>query len=525
MRVWATYLAAVSLAPAQVSYERIAAAGREPHNWLTYSGNYQGHRFSGLKQIDTTNAHKLRPAWVHQMDLIYRLETSPLVVDGVMYISEPPSNVTALDARTGKSFWHYHRRQVNDAMHCCGHVNRGLAMLGDKLFLATIEAKLVALDAATGRARWETEMDSYKLGYSGTGAPLVVKDKVIAGIAGGEFGARGFLDAYNAADGVRSWRRYTIPEAGEAGVETWKGDSYKTGGGPTWVTGVYDPELNLLYWGTGNPAADFNDELRKGDNLYTNSLLALNADTGRMQWHFQFTPGDVFDWDATQVPVLADAVVDGVMRKLVVTANRNGFYYVLDRRTGEFLRGVPFVEQNWAKGLDAKGRPVKLGLEPTEMGTLVLPGVDGASNWPSPAYHPDLKLYYIAAREDGNIVYKGDPNRQPNLAMTGGGWQRLPSKDRWGAVRALRVATGEKAWEFRLQQPPWTGLLATAGGLVFGGTEEGDFFALDAATGKLLWRFAVGGRVYANPISYAVDGKQFVAIACGQSIFSFALEP
>ncbi|MBZ5606102.1 MAG: PQQ-binding-like beta-propeller repeat protein, partial [Acidobacteriia bacterium] len=262
-----------------------------------------------------------------------------------------------------------------------------------------------------------------------------------------------------------------------------------------------------------------------GDNLYTNSLIAVDADTGARKWFFQFTPGDVFDWDATEIPVLVDTPVDGKPRKLVVMANRNGFYYVLDRETGTFLRGVPFAKQNWAKGLDASGKAISNGLKPTAAGTLVYPSVDGAANWYSPAYHPDLKLFFIAAREDGGVVFKSDPHQDRNLVMVGGSWQRLSPSERSGAVRALKVATGELVWEFHLQQPPWSGLLATAGGLVFGGTEEGDFFALDASTGKLLWRFFTGGRIVANPVSYAVNGKEYVAIAAGQSIFSFALEP
>jgi alcohol dehydrogenase (cytochrome c) len=525
VRWWIATAVLAATGAAQVTHQRIAAAGDEAQNWLTYSGNYQGHRFSGLKQIDTSNVGKLRPAWVFQMDLTYRLQTSPLVVDGVMYLTEPPSNAIALDARSGRPFWRYKRPLVRDVTHCCGHVNRGMAILGDTLFLGTIEAHMVALDARTGIVRWDRTMDAYKGGYSSTGAPLAIPGKVISGIAGGEFGARGFLDSYDPENGQRLWRLYTVPAAGEPGVETWKGDSWRTGGGPTWLTGTYDPVLKLLYWGTGNPAADFNNELRDGDNLYTNSLLAVDPETGRRKWHFQFTPNDVFDWDATEVPVLVDAPFDGNMRKLVVMANRNGFYYVLDRQTGQFLRGVPFATQNWAKGLDpVSGRPVSLGLKPSAGGTLVFPEIDGATNWFSPSYHPGLNLFYVSAREAGGLAFKGDPNRQPNLVMVGGSWQKAPARERWGAVRALKVDTGEKVWEFKLQQPPWAGILSTAGGLVFSGTEDGDFFALDAANGKLLWHFATGGRINANPISYSVGGKQFVAIASGQAMFAFALE-
>ena len=334
---------------AQVPYQRILKAHSEPGSWLTYSGDYQGHGYSALDQINTGNISGLKVAWIYQTGLTHHFETVPLVFDGIMYITEPPSNVTALDLRTGRPIWTYRRSLPKGITVCCGQVNRGLAALDDQLFLGTVDAHLVALDMRTGRVRWDVEVANYREAYSITVAPLAVKDKVIVGIAGAEYGIRGFLDAYDAKTDNRAWRFWTVPGPGEPGNETWQGDSWKTGGAPTWVTGAYDPESNLVYWGTGNPSPDFAGDDRKGDNLYSDSIVALDADTGKLKWYFQFTPHDVLDMDANQVPVLVDAEFRGRPRKLVLFANRNGFYYVLDRLTGEFLVGKQFARQNWAK--------------------------------------------------------------------------------------------------------------------------------------------------------------------------------
>jgi len=516
-------LAAASLftqvAPAQVTPERLVKA--DPANWLTYSGTYSGQRHSALRQINTANVSGLRPVWVHQMDLNHKLETSPLVIDGIMYITEPPSNVTALDARTGRPFWTYRRPQPPDSRLCCGLVNRGAAAIGDLIVVGTVDAHLVALDARTGAVRWDRVVEDYRQGYSITAAPLAVKDKIIVGVAGGELGIRGFVDAYDAATGRRVWRFYTVPEPGQTGGDTWGGDSWKTGGAPTWLTGTYDPALNLLYWATGNPGPDWNGDSRPGDNLYSDCVLALNPDTGKLVWHFQFMPHDEFDWDANQIPVLVDTPAE----KLLVTANRNGFYYVLDRVTGKFLKSMPFVKQNWAERIDEKGRPVrKPGITPSPSGVTVYPGVNGGTNWFSPAYSPATQLFYVAAREEGSVVFKNEVVRRPGDWFTGGGWRKIVDDPRTGAIRALHVRTGELAWEFKLSQPPWAGLLSTAGGLLFGSTDEGDFFALEAAKGSLLWRFPAGGRMYANPITFGADGDQYVAIASGQAIFCFGLK-
>ncbi|MBI3665881.1 MAG: PQQ-dependent dehydrogenase, methanol/ethanol family [Acidobacteria bacterium] len=509
----------------QLTYERIRKAEAEPGHWLTYSGNYQGHRHSPLRQITTANIGRLKPVWVYQTQDLNAFETTPLVVDGIMYISEPPSNATALDIRTGRPLWAYRRNIPEDVRVCCGQVNRGLAMLDDLLFVGTVDAHLVALDAKTGRLHWDVELADYKTGHSITVAPLAVKDKVIVGISGGEYGVRGFLDAYDAKTGKLVWRFWTVPGPGEPGHETWAGDSWKTGSATTWVTGSYDPELNLLYWGTGNPGPDYNSEVREGDNLYSDSLLALDPDTGKLRWYFQFTPHDAHDWDSTHVPVLVDGAVHGAARKLVVMANRNGFYYVFDGQTGEFLSGQAYAKQTWAKGLDDRGKPILIpNMYPSIEGTVVYPGLHGGTNWFSPSYSPQTNLFYVAVREEGTTFYVGAAEHRPGAWFAGGGIRGIPGVEPSGSVKALEVETGKTRWEFPLHSPPWTGLLSTAGGLVFGGTNEGHFFALDAATGKPLWRFPTGGAVLAGPISYLSEGKQHVAIAAGHALFVFAVD-
>ena len=523
MRLLAAFLLTWS-AGAQVTYERIRDASKEPGSWLTYSGNYNGQRFSPLTQIHAGNVARLKVAWIYQIPSMHKVETTPLVADGVMYITEPPSNVSALDLRTGRRLWNYNRRIPEDVRVCCGQVNRGVAILGDLVFVGTVDAYLVALDSKTGIKRWETKVAEYKTGHGITVAPLAVKDKVVIGIAGGEYGIRGFLDAYDAKTGKRAWRCWTVPGPGEPGNETWGGDSWKTGGAPTWVTGAYDPDLNLIYWGTGNPGPDWNGDVRPGDNLYADSLLGIDADSGKLKWHFQFTPHDVHDWDANQVPVLYDSVVRGQPRKLVATANRNAFYYVLDRTSGEFIVGKPYVKQTWASGLDDRGRPIRLpNTFPSVEGTRVWPTVGGGTNWYSPSYSPKTKLFYVATTEASDLYYLGEADYRPGLTFFGGTHRRYEDADAYGAIRAYHVDTGVEAWQYRLHSFTGAGVLSTAGGLVFGAA-EGSFFALDAATGKRLWRFQTGGGIGSNPMSYMSDGKQHVAIASGNDILTFALE-
>jgi alcohol dehydrogenase (cytochrome c) len=512
-----------------ITYERLLKAPEEPGNWLTYSGDYRSHHYSTLKQITAENVHRLRARWIYQMHK-QKVESTPIVVDGVMYVTRPPSDVIALDAETGRALWTYEHRLPGRVYVCCGEVNRGVAILGDTLFLTTLDAKLIALDARAGRVLWKRDLADPSLNYTATGAPLVVKDKVIVGIAGAEGGIRGFLDAYDARTGERAWRFWTIPAPGEPGAETWEGESWRYGGGSTWLTGSFDPELNLLYWGTGNPGPDYNGDVRPGDNLYSCSLLALDPDTGTLKWHFQLTPHDTRDWDATQVPVLLDAPVGGRPRKLVVMPSRNGFYYALDRQTGEFLFAKPFVKQTWAKEIDNNGRPVvNPGQEPTSEGNeTIWPGVDGGHNWMSPSYNPETKLLYFNAREERRRFFKTDaPEFQAGEAFFGGGGgggARFRPEESWGKLVALTPETGEIRWEHRILTPPWAGVLSTAGNLVFSATPSGNFYALDARTGRELWRFNGGDRVYASPVTFLSRGRQMITIPIGDVLIAFGLE-
>jgi alcohol dehydrogenase (cytochrome c) len=508
---------------AQVPYDRILNANREPGNWLTYSGNYLGHRFSPLDEIKVRNVAGLKVKWAYQFP-DGRTEVSPIVVDGVMYVTGPNS-AAALDTRTGRTLWTWKRPIPPDYQSIgFGRVNRGPAILDDKLYVATLDCVVVALDIKSGQERWSTKVTDYRPGYSMTLAPLAIRGKVVVGVSGGEAGVRGFLDAYDSRTGRRAWRFWTIPAPGEPGHETWSGDAWKTGSGATWVTGSYDPQLNLVYWGVGNPGPDWNGDSRPGDNLYTCSLIALDGDTGALRWHFQFTPHDTHDWDSTHVPVLFEAEIRGKTRKLVAIANRNAFYYVLDRESGEFLVGKPYARQTWAKGLDDRGRPImNPGNEPTEKGAKVFPNLNGATVWASPSFHPQLGLFYVAVREKGATYFKGEANYRPGTFFAGGGEQELPLDNAWGAVRALEATTGRMVWEFRLHSPPWAGVLSTAGRVVFGGSDEGNFFALDANTGKPLWDFQTGGPIVANPISFAIDGRQHIAIAADRVLYVFGL--
>ncbi len=524
---FALWLLLCGVVCAQVPFERLVNADAEPGMWLTYSGNFQAHRFSRLDQITPKNVDRLKVAWVYQAPDRGRFETSPLVVDGVMYLTEPPTRVTALDLRTGRKLWSWQRTQARSAkMIGFGPTNRGVAILDNTVYVGTLDCYLVALDARSGAVRWETKVAENTLGYSLTAAPLAIDGRIIVGISGGEAGIRGFLDAYDAKTGKLAWRTYTIPAPGEPGAETWTGDRWKMGGAPTWVTGSYDPQLKLLYWGTGNPGPDWNGDVRPGDNLYSCSLLAIDPATGRIKWHFQYTPHDTHDWDACQIPVLLDARIQGRDRKVVVMANRNAFYYVLDRETGEFLLGTPYAKQTWAKGLDAKGRPIVLpNTDPSLEGTLVWPALNGATNWYSPSYNPLTGQLYVAVRERSSYYYKGEVEFKPGTFYAGGGERAVDGDEKaWGAIRAIQAATGKIDWEFRLQTPPWSGTLATAGGLVFSGTDEGNFFALDARTGKPLWEFQTGAPMAANPISFLIDGKQHIAMPSGQALFVFGCQ-
>jgi alcohol dehydrogenase (cytochrome c) len=513
-----------SAAFAQVPFSRIAgAADNDPGSWLTYSGDYFGHRFSPLTEITPANARQLHVRWAYQFPNP-RTEVSPIVSDGVMYVTGP-NTAAALDLSTGRELWTWKRLIPSDYNSIgFGRTSRGPAILDETLYVATLDCYVVALDIHSGIERWTTKVEDYKAAYSMTLAPLAIRDKVVVGVSGGEAGIRGFVDAYEAKTGKRAWRFYTIPGPGEPGHETWPGESWKTGGGPTWVTGAYEPATNIVYWGVGNPSPDWNGDSRPGDNLFTCSLIALDGDTGALKWHFQFMPHDTHDWDSAHVPVLFDVAVRGMPRKLIAVADRNAFYYVLDRTTGAFVAGRAYAKQTWASGLDNQGRAVKLpGIEPTEEGTLLWPNSNGATLWFSPSFSPVTDLFYVAVREVGAKYYKREAEYKPGSPFGGGGEDTIPIDEQSGAIRALDAASGHQKWEFKLKLPPWAGVMSTAGGLLFGGSFEGVFFALDAATGKPVWDFQMGGPIAANPISFNIDGHQHVAIAADRVLFVFGL--
>ena len=508
-------------AGAQVTFERLLNSAKEPENWLTYSGDYAGRRFSPLDQINPGNARTLVAKWVYQTAGTGKLETTPLVVDGILYATGQDDRAFALDGRTGRPIWLYQRQLPSDIRPCCGRVNRGLAILGDKVVFGTLDAHLIALDAKTGSVIWDVAAADYKLGYSFTAAPLAVKNLIVLGVSGGEYGVRGFIDAYEATTGERKWRFNTVPGPGEPGHDTWEGDSWKVGGAPAWNTGTYDPSTNQLFWPTGNPAPSNRGEGRAGDNLYSNSLLALNADTGKLNWYFQYTKHDEHDWDATQVPVM----IDTGSKHLIAQANRNGFFYVIDRANGKLLSANAYGKITWSDSKDAEGRPVaNQGAKPTPEGHTVCPGALGATNWMAPTYDPQTGLFYVTAREQCDIFSTAPQPYEAGHAYYGSAY--FPSDNAepyWGALRAIDPATGQMKWEFRHPSPSWSGALSTAGGVIFTGDAEGNFIALDAQSGKALWHFEMGGEVYASPMAFAVDGKQYVAIAAGSAVYSFGL--
>ncbi len=515
---------------ADTPYAALLADEANGADWLSYSGGYKSERFSPLSQINTVNVDQLKVKWAYQMQPTGisgagLQETTPLVADGIMYITESPSSVTALDARSGRMLWHFVPDIANDVLNIgFPRINRGVALLDDKVYVATLDARLIALDARTGAVRWQSVVADNDLGFSLTLAPLALDGKIIVGVSGAEAGVRAYIDAYDAVSGERLWRTFTVPAPGEPGSETWQGDAWQTGGGSTWLTGSFDPELDLLYWTTGNPAPDWNGDLRPGDNLFTCSVLALDPDTGEMQWHFQYTPHDTHDWDANQIPVLVDAEFEGQQRKLLALANRNAFYYLLDRETGEYLLGEEYSYQTWAEGIDDTGRPIVIpGTDPNREGNLIWPSLQGATNWFSPSYNPQTEQFFVPNRRMGALYFKADVEYVPGQPFLGGGEQALDGDDASGAVISLDATTGEMQWEFVLQTPPWSGVMATGGGLVFGSSNEGNFFALDAEDGNPLWNFNTGAHVRTNPMGFAVDDEQRVAIIGGQTLFVFGL--
>jgi alcohol dehydrogenase (cytochrome c) len=501
----------------------------KPGEWPTYHGKLSGNRHSSLNEITAANVSRLAMRWMFPVEKARRLQGTPVVVDGVMYVTTV-NEAYAIDAVSAKQIWHYARpvtpSLVGDA---AGGINRGVAVLNDKLFMVTDNAHLLALDRATGALVWDVEMNDSSKHYGATSAPLVVKDLVISGTSGGDEGARGFIDAYRASNGEHVWRFWTIPEKpGDPQSETWVGRALEHGCGTAWFTGAYDPGADLLYWPTGNPCPDYNGDERKGDNLYSDSVLALEPSTGKLRWHYQFTPHDLHDWDSAEPLLLADIELNRRQRKVLMQGNRNGFFYVLDRITGEFIGAEPFVHKlTWASGIGKDGRPMLLpNSDPTPEGTKVCPSVDGASNWMSTAYNPNTKLFYLMTLEACNIFTKSDAWWERGKSFYGGGTKRVPGEVRQKVLRAIDPTTRKIVWELPQtgRGTTWGGLLSTNGGLIFYCDDSGTFAAVDAKTGKPLWQFQANQNWHASPMTYAVNGKQYVAIAAGSNVLAFALQ-
>ncbi|HJZ71166.1 MAG TPA: PQQ-dependent dehydrogenase, methanol/ethanol family [Vicinamibacterales bacterium] len=516
-----------------VTVDRLVKSAAEPHNWLMYWGDYHATHYSALTQIAAGNVDRLRAAWAYPMPGESVLEATPVVVDGVMYMTQPGA-VVALDARTGRQIWRSARAQKVRSPYEINPFNRGVAIAGHRLFVGTLDAALVALDARTGLALWETQVADTMLGYSLTSAPLVVKDKVLVGITGGEFGARGFLDAYDAATGTRLWRWYSVPAPGEFGNDTWKGDSWKFGGSPMWLTGSYDPDLNLVYWTVGNPGPQIDRSARGDlDNLFSDSVVAIDPDSGQRRWHYQFTPNDGHDWDSCQAVMLVDRMWRGRQRKLLLHADRNGMFYVLDRTNGQFLAATPFVYQNWNTGFAAAGRPIVVpGSNSSREGSFfVYPTLGGGTNFQAPSYDAATGLVYLEYSENGQ-TYVSTPvpfeeGRQYIGRDTSAGTRASPKPGEPGpsaGIRAIDPETGKTVWDFGIFRGSLTnGVLATAGGVLFASLRDGNIVALDSRTGRHLWHFQTGGNNAASPMSYAVGGRQFVALAAGNTLYAFAL--
>ena len=509
-------------ATGNVDYERILDARSEPQNWLTYYGTYDGQRYSELDQITKETVKRLSPAWVFQAGSVgmqsgsstYSNEASPIVVEGVMYVSGPDGKCWALDAKTGEELWRYKHASPYDVSLCCGNVNRGVAVGHGKVYMATLNAHVVALDATTGEKVWDTTAGDVRAGESRTAAPVLAKDMVIVGSSGGEFGTRGCLDAFDAHTGERRWRRYMIPKPGEPGSETWPadGEAWQRGGGNCWVTPTYDPELELLYPGTGNPAPDFDGAVRPGDNLYTDSVVAVDVNTGEIRWHYQFTPHDLWDYDSTMENLLFEGP-DG--RKLLAHADKNGYFFVLDRTNGELVRVFPFVDRiTWGE-ISPEGK-VTAKVYPDEEGVPVhfWPGPAGGKEWTHMSYSRQTGLIYVPVQEVGATATRRRREFKESIPYWGAG-VAVDIEDFYGYVAAIDPNTGEEKWRWRNEYPMCASTLTTAGGLVFQGTPTGQFVALDAETGEKLWEFQCGSGHHSSPSTYSVDGRQYVAVPTG----------
>jgi alcohol dehydrogenase (cytochrome c) len=495
-------------------------------SWTSYNGDYTGRRYSTLNEITTANVAQLRTAWVFHPGNSQRLEVTPVVVRGIMYITSA-NDVFALDSRTGRSLWHYQRPISSGLLDdAAAHKSRGVAVWQDSVYAETDDAHLLRLDARSGSLIWDVEYAEKSKHYGATSAPLVVKNEIVVGSSGGDSGVRGFVAAYDALTGKQKWRLWTIPGPGEFGSSSWPGKSYLYGGATTWMPGTYDPALNTLYWTTSNAAPDFVGDTRPGDDLYTACVLALDADSGKLKWYFQFTPHDLYDYDATETPVLIDTQENGAKRHLLVQANRNGFFYVLDRTNGKFLHATPFVEKlNWAKEIDSSGRPVLSGRIPSADGTYICPGIVGATNWFSPSYNPNTGLFYFMALENCNIYFAKPEAFARGETYYNTGTKRVPDEHAQKILLAFSVPDGKPVWRYPQtgRGNSWGGTLTTASGLVFFADDADSLEAVDASNGEPLWHFNTGQRIDASPMTYAIDGVQYVSVAAGSDLFSFAL--
>ena len=496
-----------------VTTEILGNAQAYSDRWVSYGKTYGAWRYMPDDQINRDTVTGLRPVWIKQTGVTGgAFEVTALVNDGRMYLTTANSHLIVVDPLTGAELWRYDHEFENVDL-CCGPHNRGVGLYEDKVFWGTLDAHLLAFDAATGIQLWDAEVGDHRESFSVTGAPLVVKDMVLIGVGGGEFGIRGYIDAYDVNTGERRWRFYTTAGPGDPNNDTWEDDSWQTGGGPTWVTGTYDPESNLVFWGTGNPWPDINNQVRAGDNLYTHSVVALDADSGELRWYFQTSPRDEFDHDSTSEPMIIEEMVNGEMRKLVVQVSRNGHVYALDRLTGDFLWAGEYTRVNWAER-DERGKPVLKEELYNPAGTVIFPGLFGGKNWPPAAYSPDTSMLYIPTTEWGTNFIRREGEGRPGTMDLGG----IPAFDQTGTgwVVAFNMRTGEIEWQ---QETPgnfnWAGTLATGGGLVFAGAPDGYLRAYNDETGEILWEFQTGSGLYAPPTSFTINGKQYIGIASG----------
>lgn len=495
-------------------------------DWTSYNGDYTGRRYSRLKRITAANVQRLRAAWVFHPGNTKMLEATPVVVRGTMYVTSA-NDTFALDARTGRALWHYQRPVSSGLLDdASAHKSRGVAIWGDSVYTETDDAHLLCLDARSGGLRWEVQYADKTKHYGATSAPLAVDGMVIVGTSGGDSGVRGFLEAYDAATGKLKWHLWTIPGPGEFGSSSWPGDSYLYGGATTWMPGTYDPELDTLYWTTSNAAPDYVGDSRPGDDLYTACVLAINPNTGKLKWYFQFTPHDLYDYDANQTPVLVDVNENGATQRLLVQANRNGYLYVLDRTNGKFLNAMPFVEKlNWAKGIDSSGGPILSGVVPGKQGTRICPGITGATNWYSPSYNPDTRLFYVMALEGCDLYFSNAKPFVRGETYYNTGTKRPAGEHSQKVLLGLSIPEGKIVWRYPQvgRGDSWGGTLTTAGGLVFVGDDADSLEAVDAASGRALWHFNTGQEMHASPMTYAIDEVQYVSIAAGSDVFAFSL--